>query len=141
MKGGFKRYLLPFIGVLIVLYIFCCFNEAENAKQKIALRELLLAKETEKRIKYEYNRIIEELKKNELTLEKAIKQQHEKEIKTDEDFKMRIQSDEEYVKGLQDLIKNHIDLKNKALDKISITEKKLKKKLTQLEGKNITIRK
>jgi hypothetical protein len=105
MKGGFKRYLLPFIGVLIVLYIFYCFNEAENAKQKIAMRELLLAKETEKRIKYEYNRIIEELKKNELTLEKAIKQQNENEIKTDADFKMKIQSDKEYVKDLQDLIK------------------------------------
>jgi demethoxyubiquinone hydroxylase (CLK1/Coq7/Cat5 family) len=69
------------------------------------MRELLLAKETEKRIKYEYNRIIEELKKNELTLEKAIKQQNENEIKTDADFKMKIQSDKEYVKDLQDLIK------------------------------------
>jgi flagellar biosynthesis/type III secretory pathway M-ring protein FliF/YscJ len=105
------------------------------------MRELLLAKETEKRIKYEYNRIIEELKKNELTLEKAIKQQNENEIKKDADFKMRIQSDEEYVNYLQDLIKNHVDLKNKALDKISITEKKFKKIFAQLEGKNITIRK
>ena len=140
MTRGFRKYLTA---VLIIVYIFYYLNEVENAEHKKSLKRLLLAQETEKRIIFEFNRKIEELKKDTLVLELATKQQYADEVRTKKDFLNRIKTDEDIVKDIEKSINNYIDLHNETLDKISIAEKRLaelKKKLENYlrKGKNYT---
>ena len=113
-------HILAIFGVVCFVLIL---NHVKTSEKNKGIRLLRIAEETEKRIKLEYERKLNDLKRKELNIVKSLESQTT-EDKVKKDLLERLKADETLINDIIESIKNFEKLKQDANEKLSKAEKR-----------------